>query len=147
MTFGNILLVEGDWEMPNEVVGSCPVCGSELEITEIQCPSCHTKLSGHFELCKLCKLPPEQRAFAEVFIKNRGNIREVEKELGISYPTVRGRLEGLIKALGYAVSPDEDEVRLETTRANQRKEILDKLAKGTVSAQEAARLLKNLSPR
>lgn len=134
-------------EMPNEVVGSCPVCGSQLEITEIQCPSCHTKLSGHFELCKFCKLPPEQRAFAEVFIKNRGNIREVEKELGISYPTVRGRLEGLIKALGYAVSPDEDESRLETTRANQRKEILDKLAKGTVSAQEAARLLKNLSPR
>jgi len=147
MTHGNILLVEGDCEMPNEVVGICPVCASQLEITEIQCPSCHTKLSGHFELCKFCKLPPEQRAFAEVFIKNRGNIREVEKELGISYPTVRGRLEGLIKALGYAVSPDEDETRLETTRANQRKDILDKLAKGTVSAQEAARLLKNLSPR
>lgn len=133
--------------MANEVVGICPVCGSQLEVTEIQCPQCHTRLTGHFDLCKFCKLPPEQRSFAEVFIKNRGNIREVEKELGISYPTVRGRLEGLIKALGYAVSLDEDEERLEAARASQRKDILDKLAKGAVTAQEAARLLKNLSPR
>lgn len=133
--------------MPNEVVGNCPVCHSSLEITEIQCPSCHTTISGHFDLCKFCKLPPEQRAFAEVFIKNRGNIKEVEKELGISYPTVRGRLEGLIRALGYDASADEDESRLEAVRTSQRKDILDKLAQGTVSAQEAARLLKNLSPR
>ncbi len=133
--------------MPNEVVGNCPVCNSPLEITEIQCPSCHTKISGHFDLCKFCKLPPEHRAFAEVFIKNRGNIKEVEKELGISYPTVRGRLEGLIRALGYAASVDEDESRLEAVRATQRKDILDRLAQGAVSAQEAARLLKNLSPR
>jgi len=133
--------------MPNEVVGTCPVCGAELEITEIQCPSCHTRLSGHFDLCKFCKLPTEQRSFAEIFIKNRGNIRDVEKELGISYPTVRGRLEALIRALGYPVSPDEDESRSEAARAAQRKEILDKLAKGEVTAQEAARMLKNLSPK
>lgn len=133
--------------MPNDVVGICPVCGSQLEVTEIQCPSCHTRLSGHFDLCKFCKLPPEQRSFAEIFIKNRGNIREVEKEMGISYPTVRGRLEALIRALGYAVSPEGDEGRLDAARTGQRKEILDKLAKGEVSAQEAARLLKNLSPR
>jgi len=133
--------------MANEVVGNCPVCGSNLEVTEIQCPSCHTKLVGHFDLCKFCKLPPEQRAFAEVFIKNRGNIREVEKELGISYPTVRSRLEGLIKALGYAVSDDEDESRLEATRALQRKEIIDRLAKGELTPQEAARMLKNLSSK
>lgn len=133
--------------MPNEVVGTCPVCGAELEITEIQCPSCHTRLSGHFDLCKFCKLPREQRAFAETFIKNRGNIREVEKELGISYPTVRGRLEALMRALGFEVSPDQDESKSEAARAAQRKEILDRLARGEVGAQEAARLLKNLSPR
>jgi hypothetical protein len=133
--------------MANDVVGICPVCGSQLEVTEIQCPSCHTRLSGHFDLCKFCKLPPEQRSFAEVFIKNRGNIREVEKELGISYPTVRSRLEALIRALGYAAEPDEDENRLNAARLGQRKDILDKLAKGELNAQEAARLLKNLSPR
>lgn len=133
--------------MPNEVVGACPVCGAELEITEIQCPSCHTKLTGHFDLCKFCKLPREQRSFAETFIKSRGNIREVEKELGISYPTVRSRLEALIRALGYEVSQSEDDSRAEAARATQRKEILDKLAKGGLTAQEATRLLKNLSPR
>ncbi len=133
--------------MPNDVVGICPVCGAELEVTEIQCPSCHTRLSGHFDLCKFCKLPPEQRSFAEIFIKNRGNIREVEKEMGISYPTVRGRLESLIRALGYPVSPDQEEGRPDAARTGQRKEILDKLAKGEINAQEAARLLKNLSPR
>ncbi|MEX0974686.1 MAG: DUF2089 domain-containing protein [Bacillota bacterium] len=133
--------------MANDVVGICPVCGSGLEVTEIQCPSCHTRLSGHFDLCKFCKLPPEQRSFAEIFIKNRGNIREVEKELGISYPTVRGRLEALIKALGYQVAQDEDESRLDAARGGQRKDILDRLAKGEVNAQEAARLLKNLSTR
>lgn len=133
--------------MANDVVGICPVCGSGLEVTEIQCPSCHTRLSGHFDLCKFCKLPPEQRSFAEIFIKNRGNIREVEKELGISYPTVRGRLEALIKALGYQVAQAEDESRLDAARGGQRKGILDRLAKGEVNAQEAARLLKNLSTR
>jgi len=141
-----ILIAEGDQTMPNEVVGVCPVCGSELEVTEIECPSCHTKLSGHFELCKFCKLPPERRAFAEIFIKSRGNIREVEKELGVSYPTVRGRLESLIRALGYPVSGDE-ESRSDAALAGRRKEILDRLSKGEVTAQEAARLLKNLSPR
>ena len=140
------MMAEGDPLMPNEVVGICPICGAELEVTEIQCPSCHTRLSGHFDLCKFCKLPPEQRSFSEVFIKNRGNIREVEKELGVSYPTVRGRLESLIRALGYAVS-GEDQAGSGTARAAQRKEILDKLSKGDVTPQEAARLLKNLSPR
>lgn len=128
-----------------EVVGKCPVCGSDLEVSDLQCASCHTRISGHFDLCKFCKLPSEQRAFAEVFIKNRGNIRDVEKELGISYPTVRGRLESLIRALGYTVDSEPD--ISEAQRAAQKKAILDKLSKGEVSAQEAARLIRNLSPR
>jgi hypothetical protein len=128
-----------------EVIGKCPVCGGDLEVTELQCPSCRTRVSGHFDLCKFCKLPQEQRAFAEIFIKNRGNIRDVEKELGISYPTVRGRLEALIRALGYPVD-SEPEVS-EAQRAVQKKAIIDKLSKGELSAQEAIRQLKNLSPR
>jgi len=126
-----------------EVIGKCPVCGGDLEVTELQCPTCHTRVSGHFDLCKFCKLPPEQRAFAEIFIKNRGNIRDVEKELGISYPTVRGRLEALIRALGYPVD-SEPEVS-EAQRAVQKKAIVDKLSRGEISAQEALRQLKNLS--
>ncbi len=126
-----------------EVIGKCPVCGGDLEVTELQCPSCRTRISGAFDLCKFCKLPQEQRAFAETFIKNRGNIRDVEKELGISYPTVRGRLEALIRALGYPVD-SEPEIS-GAQRAVQKKAIIEKLSKGEISAQEAARQLRNLS--
>lgn len=132
--------------MPNEVVGRCPVCGEAFEVTELQCPSCHTKLSGNFELCKFCKLTPEQRDFAEIFIKNRGNIRDVEKELGISYPTVRSRLENVIRALGYPVD-ESDNVQDDESLSQQRQKILERLSQGEITAAEAARLLKSIRPR
>lgn len=131
--------------MGNQIVGKCPVCHESMEVTELLCPTCNTRISGHFDLCKFCKLTVEQRGFAEVFIKNRGNIRDVEKELGISYPTVRGRLDALIKALGYSVESDErvpDEIK-----AAQRREILDRLSDGEISSSEATRLLKSLSSK
>ena len=56
--------------MPNEVIGICPVCSQPMEVTELECPVCHTKISGNFQLCKFCSLTPEQKGFAEVFIKN-----------------------------------------------------------------------------
>jgi len=98
-------------------------------------------------LCKFCKLSPEQRSFAEIFIKNRGNIREVEKELGISYPTVRGRLENLIKALGYPVAAEQGDAAGESSIAKERKNIIDKLGRGELSPTEAARLLRNLTSK
>jgi len=121
------------------------VCGQALEVTELQCPSCHTKILGNFDLCKFCKLPAEQKAFAEIFIKNRGNIREVERELGISYPTVRSRLEALIRALGYPTDPDQADY--DESVAEQRKQVLDRLARGEISADQAARMLKAVRPR
>jgi len=116
-------------------------------VSELHCPTCNIKISGQFDLCKFCKLSPEQRAFAEVFIKNRGNIREVEKELGISYPTVRGRLENLIKALGYPVSLEQGDAAAESSIARERKNIIDRLGRGELSPTEAARLLRNLTSK
>lgn len=132
--------------MANEVVGRCPVCGQPLEVTELQCPSCHTKLLGNFELCKFCKLSREQKDFAEVFIKNRGNIREVEKELGISYPTVRSRLDNVIRALGYSVD-ERDDAQIDEAISEQRKKILDQLRRREIGADQAAKMLKSLRPR
>jgi hypothetical protein len=132
--------------VPYEVIGICPVCSQALEVTELECPSCHTKISGTFQLCKFCGLSAEHKAFAEVFIKNRGNIREVERELGISYPTVRSRLESLIRALGYSIDSDGDDLE-EGRYTRHRKEILDRLSRGEISATEAARLLKALGSR
>ena len=117
--------------MKHEVLGSCPVCNSEIRVTEIRCRKCETVIRGEFDLCKFCRLNEQQKHFAEVFIKNRGNIKEIEKELGISYPTVRNKLDEIIFALGHKV---------EKSTINQ-KEILEKLSKGEISKDEALKLL------
>ena len=120
--------------MKKEVLGRCPVCGKELEVTSLSCNNCYTKIEGHFSICKFCKLTDEQKNFVEVFIKNRGNIKEIEKELGISYPTVRNKLEDVISALGYSPKYTEPKV--------DRKEILERLSKGEITSEEAIKLLK-----
>jgi len=120
--------------MKREVLGRCPVCDQELNVTRLSCSHCHTNIEGVFSLCKFCKLSEEQKHFTEVFIKNRGNIKEIEKELGISYPTVRNKLEDVISALGYNPKYTEPKV--------DRKEVLEKLSRGEISSQEAVKLLK-----
>ncbi|NMB07423.1 MAG: DUF2089 domain-containing protein [Tissierellia bacterium] len=120
--------------MKREVLGRCPVCDQELNVTRLSCSHCHTNIEGVFSLCKFCKLSEEQKHFTEVFIKNRGNIKEIEKELGISYPTVRNKLEDVISALGYNPKYTKPKV--------DRKEVLEKLSRGEISSQEAVKLLK-----
>ena len=117
--------------LKREVPGKCPICQSETKVTEIYCRNCETVIKGEFELCKFCKLNQEQKYFIEVFIKNRGNIKEIEKELGISYPTVRNKLDEVISELGY---------KLEKPVINQ-KEVLEKLNKGEINKDEALKLL------
>jgi len=123
--------------MAGEVLGKCPVCGSETEVTRINCDRCDTTIEGHFHLCKFCKLTVEQKAFTDVFIKCRGNIKEVEKELGVSYPTVKNRLEDVAGALGYKaeIEPIVD--------AGKRKVVLEKLNGGEITVEEAVALLKD----
>lgn len=120
--------------MNREVIGKCPVCGKEMEVTRLSCNYCNTTIEGNFTLCKFCRLGDEQKKFAEIFIKNRGNIKEIEKELGISYPTVRNKLEDVIQALGY--SPKVTTVNID------KKAILEKLKNGEISPEEAVKLLK-----
>jgi len=119
--------------MKKEVLGSCPVCDSELKVTQLSCKRCGTKISGDFELCKFCRLDKEQKYFAEMFIKNRGNIKEIEKELGISYPTVRRLLDEVIEALGYKEEAKKTKVDQST--------ILERLSKGEISSEKALKLL------
>jgi len=119
--------------MKKEVLGSCPVCESELRVTELSCKRCGTKISGDFELCKFCRLDKEQKYFAEMFIKNRGNIKEIEKELGISYPTVRRLLDEVIESLGYKEEANKSQV--------DQSSILEKLSKGEISSEKALKML------
>jgi hypothetical protein len=111
-----------------------------MDVTRLHCSTCDTSLEGRFETCRFCQLSDEMRDFVEIFIKSRGNIKEVERALGVSYPTVRGRLDAVIKSLGYSVeSPAAEE-----DRGERRREILEMLSKGEIGAQEAANRLRQI---
>ena len=120
--------------------GKCPICNEELQVTRLNCSHCNSQLEGEFDTCKFCQLPAEQIEFVEVFLKCRGNIKEVEKELGISYPTVRNRLDGVIQALGYKiVNPEQS-----SDQAGLRTEVLEALEKGIIEPREAIEQLKKM---
>lgn len=108
----------------------CPACGEGIHISELSCGSCGTKVSGDFDLCPFCRLPPDAYEFLLTFLKCRGSIRDVERTVGISYPTVRSRLDELLKLLGL-----EPSVLFET-------EIVDRLEQGDITPDEAVELLK-----
>jgi hypothetical protein len=109
-----------------------------MRVVRLQCSSCQTSLEGSFQLGQFLRLSPEQMHFVDVFLKCRGKIKDVEEELGISYPTVVARLNEVITALGYEAGPVEEEAR------ELRKQILDDLSEGRMSAPEAARRLREL---
>lgn len=126
--------------MIKEALGKCPVCGQDTHVTSISCSDCGTKIEGNFQLCRFCRLTGEQKYFIETFIKCRGNIKEVEKEMGISYPTVKNRLEDAARALG-SVSTGGDDFD-DDQLSQRRKEILYKLDNEQISVEEALSLLK-----
>ncbi len=118
------------------LLGRCPVCGEPLEVVRLHCRNCDTSVEGHFDVGRFAALGPEQLDFLETFLRARGNIREVERELGLSYPTVRSRLDGLLTALGLMPSAAEDE------QAPDRRAVLDALERGEITAEEAVRRLR-----
>ncbi len=120
--------------MVNNILSICPVCGEKLYITELYCGKCGTKIEGQFQLDKFSYLSSEHKYFIEIFLKCRGNIKEVEKELNISYPTVRSRLNDVIAALGYKVESQDKP-------GTDKKEVLDMLSKGEISYEEALKMM------
>ena len=116
----------------------CPVCGGEYEITTLTCKKCKSELGGHFSGCEFCNLSEDDKRFILTFLKCRGSIKDVEKELGISYPTVRGKLDGVIKRLGLATTVSAEEIK------EERKLIFERLDRGEITADQAAELLKSL---
>lgn len=119
--------------MAYPLISECPVCGKQLNITRMQCTHCHTTIENEFELSSFASLSKEQLRFIEVFLKCRGNIKEVEKVLGVSYPTVRGKLDDIITLLGYSTT--------KKVVAIDRKKIISMLEKGEITADEAISLL------
>lgn len=108
-----------------------------MVIRELECPACDITVKGQFDTCPFCSLTVEQVELIKIFLKSRGNIKEVERELGISYPTVRGRLDDVVRALGFTPSKE--------ATPELRGELLTKLESGEIDADEFVRRLDEAS--
>jgi hypothetical protein len=115
------------------IILKCPSCDSNLTVSQLRCPECEITIEGEFAPPALLKLTGAQIDFVEVFIKNRGVIRDVERELGVSYPTVRARLDEVIAALGYSARSANDG----DSTASRRRAILADLKEGRLTPEEA----------
>ena len=112
----------------------CPVCGDRLATTRLGCASCGSELAGVFASCDFCALSAPDLEMLRVFLASRGNMREVEKHLGVSYPTARLRFAQLLGKLGVG---DEQEPPAGLTR----EQILSEVASGALSPADAQNLL------
>jgi hypothetical protein len=121
----------------------CPVCSHELHIQQMGCEQCGTSVHGSFKTCRFCRLDVEQSQFLETFLRCRGVLSSMERELGVSYPTVRARLDSLLNALGLTPEPDRREEIAEEIAAKQRA-VLERLESGEITAEEATKHLRNV---
>ena len=151
--------------MVHDVIATCPVCSGELTIARLHCRDCGTALEGEFGVGRFGRLDREQMSLLESFLRSRGNLKEMERELGISYPTVRGRVDALIRSLGlsdgatadpddafgadFADGFDAEPTTVTPAAADQdlaaaRRAILERLARKELSADAAAAALREL---
>ena len=138
--------------MVHDVIATCPVCSDELTITRLHCRSCGSALEGEFGVGRFGRLDREQMRLLEGFLRSRGNLKEMERELGISYPTVRGRVDALVRVLGLSdggaadepLAEEADEVAAASDTTAERRAILEQLAAKEISAEEAASRLRAL---
>lgn len=117
-----------------KVISKCPICNNRLKVMKLQCDKCNTSIENEFKLSKFDYLDNDDLIFVETFIKCRGSIKEVEKEMQISYPTVRAKLDDIINKLGYKVK--------EQPKTKKSNEIIEALEKGEITADEAIKKLK-----
>ena len=140
--------------MPHDVISTCPVCAGELAVTRLHCRSCGTTLEGEFSVGRFASLTREQTQVLESFLRSRGNLRDMERELGISYPTVRARVEALVRALGFGPRDEDPAATAQEAAAAAvataeelaagRRAILERLANHELSAEEAAEAIRSL---
>ena len=118
----------------------CPVCGERMLVTKLRCSHCGTELSGEFAPCRFCLLEEKHLQFVETFLRCRGSIKEVERALGVSYPTVKNMLDAALTALGLDEKPELRALREKEERA----EILQRLSDGEIDVDTAIEALHQL---
>ncbi|HLT59544.1 MAG TPA: DUF2089 domain-containing protein [Microlunatus sp.] len=127
---------QGGRDHDHRAPDSCPVCGDRLAVTRLGCGSCGTELAGIFQQCEFCALGDTEIELLRVFLASRGNLREVERFLGVSYPTARQRYADLLRKLGLAGEPEPTGLT--------REQVLAEVASGALTPDEAAKLLADL---
>ncbi len=154
----------------NPIPSKCPVCGGELIVNRLHCPSCETTIEGSFapggtplqeaftpeqlrSLLPFSRLTQEQLYFMLTFVRCEGRFNRMEEELNLSYPTLRGRLDDIIRALGFEPGREEpareEAARREDVRqvsADERQAILDMLSRSEINVEEARRRLRGEQP-
>ena len=118
----------------------CPVCGADMVVTKLRCSHCGTELSGEFAPCRFCRLEDRHLRFVETFLRCRGSIKEVERALGVSYPTVKNMLDAALTALGLDEKPEQRVLR----EKEERSEILQRLSDGEIDVDTAIEALNQL---
>ncbi|MGC1185202.1 MAG: DUF2089 domain-containing protein [Candidatus Dormiibacterota bacterium] len=112
----------------NHAPRSCPVCGELLHLTRLSCQECGTELSGDFQSCEFCALSAADRQLLKLFLGSRGNLKAMERQLGVSYPTVRARMDSVLNRLGVEARYAQPESQLH---------VLQALARGEVDLEQA----------
>jgi hypothetical protein len=113
---------------------NCPSCGGSMVVSEVKCAKCDLRIRKEFEPCEFCQLPDDDYEFLKLFLRTQGRITEIEKLLGISYPTIKHKIEDLLARLHLAPAAVEDDP-------------LDSLAEGKISVDEAVAILKQRRKR
>jgi hypothetical protein len=131
--------------MARDAISTCPVCSGELSVTRLECRACGTAIEGEFNVGRFGRLSREQMALLESFLRSRGNLKELERELKVSYPTVRARIDALVRALGLADGSYVAEDAPDESGAGGagRREVLERLARHEITADEAAALIRS----
>ena len=124
-----------------KMFNQCPACGGPIIITECRCTSCQLQLRGEFELGQISHLSDDQLTFIRVFLAARGNLTEVERVLGISYPTIRNKLDEINSALNQTAAKKPETAREPLVSGEERRIILQKVAEGQLSTSEAMQKL------
>jgi hypothetical protein len=113
---------------------NCPVCNEKLALTRLSCPSCDTELSGAFATCEFCVLSSEDREVLRVFLASRGNMKDLERHLGVSYPTARARFDALLSKIGIDRPAAPSPTRVE---------LMEQVARGEIDIDEALKRLES----